>query len=241
MRRQRDSRPSARHFAGRLASLVLVAASGCLLDPLKIGPGDEFSDEGESGSLASDTDVGSESLGLDADSESSDSGSTTDDAADSSDSTDTGTDECAPQGALPEDSCETLLGFYWDGGTCLALSGCSCGGECPPLFPTDVECWLAHLSCGPSPCAGIDEGSCLLDDRCTPRYARPLLLDIDTTCASSPIYAGCGLATVCAMGSTYACPDQDPTAVHQFADVCLPEIGWTLCNPPQPAPIADCP
>ncbi len=251
--RQRDqARPSARPLGFLLLAITLSAGpSGCLLDPLKIGPGDELSDEADdlldesdasstgpsdTGEGSSDTGEGSSSEGDPSDSSSSD--DTTSDTT----TGDTGEPTCGPQGALPEDACESLLGYYWDGGTCLALYGCGCGPECPPLFETAVDCWYAYLSCGPTPCAGLDEAGCLADPLCAPHYARPLMLDIDAVfCAAPQVYAGCGLAIPCANGTQYACAVQDPDAVHLFAQLCLPEWDWFECDPPTLEPIPDCP
>lgn len=244
VQRQRDDRPSARQL--ELSLLAALGLTGCLLDPLKIGPGDELSDDASS-SLddASLESSGSTDEAESSESSSSDTDTSETDASDTdtseTDTSDTGEPTCGPQGALPEGACETLLGYYWDGATCLALHGCGCNPECPPLFATAVECWQAYLSCGPSPCAGRDEAGCMADTLCSPRYARPLALDIDTTCVAAPIYAGCGLAIPCANAITYACSVQQPDAVHQFADPCLPEWDWFPCDPPAPDPIPDCP
>ncbi len=228
-------RSSARQFRFSLGLVLgLAASSGCLLEPLSLGPGDEFSDDqsdssGESSSAESSS---AESSTSEADTGESDTGES-----------DTGDHTCDPQGPTPEGACETLLGYYWDGVSCQPLSGCSCGGACPPIHATPVECWLAYSSCGPSPCAGTDEPSCLASEICLPRYARPLGLDPNTDgiCLSDPIYAGCGLATGCDDGLGYGCPEQDPAAAHQFSDSCLPEAGWIVCDPPQAEPIPDCP
>jgi hypothetical protein len=250
--RQSPRRPSARRLD--LALCFTLAAPGCLLDPLKIGPGDEFSDDGSS-SIDADgesTESGeSESDSSSSESDSSSSDESTASESDTSESdtsesdtseTDTGDDSCGPQGALPEQLCETFLGYYWDGTACVSLSGCPCDADCPPLFESPVDCWLAYQSCGPSPCAGIDEASCMADELCMPRYARPLALDIDTVCvAPQSIYAGCGLATTCAQVLTWACHVLDPAEPHQFGSACLPEFDWFPCEPPQPDPIPDCP
>jgi hypothetical protein len=248
--RQRDrTRPSARQLASWLAITLSAGASGCLLDPLKIGPGEDLSDDTSDlldESSASTSATGSTGAGEDSSSEgsSSEGSSSESDVDTSSDdsSSDTGDPTCGPQGALPEGACETLLGFYWDGASCLPLHGCGCAPDCPPLFETAVDCWYAYLSCGPSPCAGLDEAGCLADPLCAPHYARPLLLDIDAVvCAAPQVYAGCGLALPCANGTQYACAVQDPDAVHLFAQLCLPEWDWFECDPPTLEPIPDCP
>jgi hypothetical protein len=250
-------RPSARDLDLGLV-LALAAAPGCLLDPLKIGPGDEFSDDGsssteaESDSSSSESESSSSSSESESSSDESESDTTTSESdtseSDTSETetetseTDTGDDSCGPQGALPEDACETILGYYWDGGACVALEGCSCDDDCPLLFEAPVDCWLANQACGPSPCAGLDEASCLVDELCAARYARPLALDIDVVCVGAEsIYAGCGLATSCAAVVSYACPVLDPDDAHQFASACLPELDWLPCDPPQLDPIPDCP
>jgi hypothetical protein len=246
------TRPSARQLDLVLAG-TLVLAPGCLLDPLKIGPGDEFSDD-ESSSIDGDAESDASSGESDESSSSSESESDESSTSDESDTSESDTDEsdttesdggddsCGPQGALPEATCETFLGWYWDGETCLELSGCPCDGNCPPLFDSPVDCWLAYQSCGPSPCAGIDEASCLADELCSPRYARPLAMDIDTVCVlPEPIYAGCGLNTSCAAMISYACHVLDPDAPHQFSSSCLPEFDWFPCAAPDPEPIPDCP
>lgn len=254
--RQRDhTRPSARLLGFLLLATPSLGPSGCLLDPLKIGPGDELSDEAdEATDLLDESDESSSSSSSSSDSDSADGSTSSSDASSSegdpsdtstdssSDSTgDTGEPTCGPQGSLPEASCETLLGHYWDGESCLPLYGCDCGPDCPPLFDSAVDCWSAYLPCGPSPCAGLDEATCLADSLCAPHYGRPLLLDIDTVCAAPQVYAGCGLAIPCANGSYYACAVQDPDAVHLFAQLCLPEWDWFECDPPTLDPILDCP
>lgn len=232
--------PSARNLELALAAALIMP--GCLLEPLAIGPGDELSDDLSSSGEVDSSSASSESTDSEStDSESSSSESTESSESDTTSETGDPPDPCGPQGALPEDGCETLLGYYWDGATCLALNGCGCGDDCPPLFESPVDCWLAYQICGPSPCAGLDEPSCMADPLCAARHARPVALDIDMMCLAPPIYAGCGLNTFCAATTTYACHVLDPDAAHQFANACLPEFDWFPCEPPQADPIPDCP
>lgn len=68
---------------------------------------------------------------------------------------------CEPQDVEGSGACRLLLGWYWTGGVCLPLSGCSClGDDCPNLFSSQQECELAHREC---PCAAQEVtpvGSC---------------------------------------------------------------------------------
>lgn len=70
---------------------------------------------------------------------------------------------CEPQDVEGIGGCEVILGWFWTGGRCLPLSGCSCvGDDCPNLFPSLAECNQAHASC---PCAAQDafgQGGCAL-------------------------------------------------------------------------------
>lgn len=229
MRWQGEGRsPSAR----KLASLVALALAlpGCLLDPLHIGPGDELS--GDESGVA-------DSLG----DSSGDSSSTGDESSSGSESdSSTGIGEpCGIEGALPPSICETFLGYYWDGADCVGLSGCSCNANCPELFETAVDCWLAHLVCGPSPCAGLDEPSCLANDLCAAHYAQPIGLDVQTACLEPAVYAGCGLALPCGDSTTYACHVLEPSVPFSFANACLPEFDWFACDPPPNEPLVECP
>lgn len=68
---------------------------------------------------------------------------------------------CLRQDVTPVGLCEVILGWYWNGGRCDPLVGCSCSGpDCGELFPSIGECWKAHLKCL---CRGQDamgEGPC---------------------------------------------------------------------------------
>lgn len=71
---------------------------------------------------------------------------------------------CVRQDVTPVGLCEVILGWYWDGGKCDALVGCSCSGpDCGELFAGPGECNKAHLKClcraqdarGVGPCLAI--------------------------------------------------------------------------------------
>jgi hypothetical protein len=71
---------------------------------------------------------------------------------------------CVRQDVTPVGLCEVILGWYWDGGKCDALTGCSCSGpDCDELFASPGECQKAHLKClcraqdarGVGPCLAI--------------------------------------------------------------------------------------
>jgi hypothetical protein len=58
---------------------------------------------------------------------------------------------CAPMEVAGLGDCEVVLGHYWDGGDCRALSACECEGpDCARLTALDV-CLAAHERC-PEPC-----------------------------------------------------------------------------------------
>ena len=44
-----------------------------------------------------------------------------------------------------------LLGYYWDGDSCEALTACQCAGDCGQLTATAKECVSAHMGCTPVP------------------------------------------------------------------------------------------
>jgi len=68
---------------------------------------------------------------------------------------------CVRQDVTPVGLCEVILGWYWNGGRCDPLVGCSCSGpDCGELFAGPAECQAAHLKCL---CRGQDargEGPC---------------------------------------------------------------------------------
>lgn len=55
---------------------------------------------------------------------------------------------CAPAEVEGVGPCAAILGWYWDGKGCSALSGCSCGGpDCGLLYGDPAECEAAHADC----------------------------------------------------------------------------------------------
>jgi hypothetical protein len=64
--------------------------------------------------------------------------------------------ECAPMDARGEGDCALLLGWLWDGSSCVDFGGCSCvGADCDRRFDTLDACREAHLGCfGPPPPPG---------------------------------------------------------------------------------------
>lgn len=68
---------------------------------------------------------------------------------------DTGPAACAAQNAHGQGACEMLLGWAWDGRTCLPLSGCSCQGpDCTKLFADPGACYKVYGPC--VPCTAMD-------------------------------------------------------------------------------------
>jgi hypothetical protein len=64
---------------------------------------------------------------------------------------------CAAQDTSGEGSCNTELGFSWNGSTCSSVAGCSCIGEdCNAMWPTLAECTAAYAGC-PGQAPGTDE------------------------------------------------------------------------------------
>lgn len=58
---------------------------------------------------------------------------------------------CAPDDAHASGTCDLSLGWYWDGLTCRALSGCLCHGvDCDDRSAALVECEALHALCGAS-------------------------------------------------------------------------------------------
>jgi len=132
--------------------------------------------------------------------------------------------------------CDLFLGYTWNGDACEPVSGCECQGQhCDELWQEEVDCWQAHLICGPSPCAGRDELGCSASSLCKPIYGAMIVQDIDW-CVAAPSYVGCSLDLSCAALISYGCMIGDPDSAHQFPDSCLPELGWEPCNPPDDAP-----
>jgi len=72
---------------------------------------------------------------------------------------------CDPMDVRGVGDCEMILGWYWDGRTCQALSGCSCEGrDCDRLAAGPDECAAMVFGC-PLPCAAMDAqpvGPCAL-------------------------------------------------------------------------------
>jgi hypothetical protein len=68
--------------------------------------------------------------------------------------------DCSPQDARGEGSCETVIGWAWNGRACVPLSGCSCvGGDCPNLFRAPGEC-EAYFGACPQSCGGFVGAAC---------------------------------------------------------------------------------
>jgi hypothetical protein len=66
--------------------------------------------------------------------------------------------DCAPMDAAGSGLCELMLGYVWNGVSCLPVSGCSCAGvDCERIFANQGECEDAHLEClSTDPCDAQD-------------------------------------------------------------------------------------
>jgi hypothetical protein len=71
-------------------------------------------------------------------------------------------DPCAPQDAHGVGPCTTVLGVFWDGLSCRALSGCQCqGADCDQGYDSIDACQAAHADCpAVSQCGGPDGLTC---------------------------------------------------------------------------------
>ncbi len=55
--------------------------------------------------------------------------------------------KCAPQDAYGQGPCAAFLGYKWDGGQCVGISGCTCtGSECDQVWNYDT-CIKEHAEC----------------------------------------------------------------------------------------------
>lgn len=56
--------------------------------------------------------------------------------------------DCQPQHIIPRGECAVVLGVFWDGRECRALSACECeGADCEDLFDSIDECIDDHEPC----------------------------------------------------------------------------------------------
>jgi hypothetical protein len=105
--------------------------------------------------------------------------------------------------------CDFILGYWWTGFTCEALSGCSCTGDvCDGLFTSQQACVAANDSC--TLCGTVWGASCDEGEYCRHTgLVRRCERQPDHWGRCVPIPATCGLdfAPVCACdGNTYANP-----------------------------------
>lgn len=55
---------------------------------------------------------------------------------------------CTAMDVMQVGFCRPIRGYYWNGGACVLLSGCSCAGDdCENVFPTTEACDLAYPDC----------------------------------------------------------------------------------------------
>lgn len=98
-----------------------------------------------------------------------------------------------PMDARAYGSCERLLGFAWNGKTCVELRGCTClGSRCGALYDTGPGCAVDKMLCmnpgvDPEICGdGIDnDGDLLVDEDC-PVPCPALLKDLAGMAPPSP-------------------------------------------------------
>jgi hypothetical protein len=66
-------------------------------------------------------------------------------------------DPCAAQQVKADLSCNTFLGWAWNGSACFQLSGCACAGQdCKALFKSEKECLSKFAACSTwNACAAI--------------------------------------------------------------------------------------
>jgi len=74
---------------------------------------------------------------------------------------------CVPDDVRGVGGCEVVLGYYWDGGACQALSACECtGSDCAGLTSLEA-CLRDHASCGGvRACGGLAGATCNADEWC---------------------------------------------------------------------------
>jgi hypothetical protein len=59
---------------------------------------------------------------------------------------------CATMDVNGVGACDMILGYYFDGKDCQALSGCDCqGADCDKLLESLQECFLLSAGCGAQP------------------------------------------------------------------------------------------
>jgi len=56
-------------------------------------------------------------------------------------------DPCTPASPTATGSCRCVIGFYWNGSTCVSLGGCSCTSGCDRLYGDITACQSDHRSC----------------------------------------------------------------------------------------------
>ena len=56
--------------------------------------------------------------------------------------------DCTAMDVMQVGLCRPIRGYYWNGGNCVLLSGCSCAGEdCVNVFPSSAVCDAAYEGC----------------------------------------------------------------------------------------------
>lgn len=116
---------------------------------------------------------------------------------------------CDPQKAEGVGPCAAIVGYKWDGQTCVALSGCSCEGPgCADLYDTGEACAAAHADCAPA-------------SNCTPQEAKG-----EGPCDLFFGYAWNGI--MCAGVSGCDCLGADCDSLFDSPDVC--ELKYANCQ-----------
>ncbi|MBW2455772.1 MAG: hypothetical protein JRI68_14745 [Deltaproteobacteria bacterium] len=134
--------------------------------------------------------------------------------------------------AAPDEngSCFCMLGYAWDGSTCVALADCQCeGADCGSLTETLEECEAAHADCG----SGSQGFSCgdpqlymAVHDICEPMDAVGAPDENGSGCFCALGYAWDGNA--CVMLGNCQCVGADCDKLSETAEEC--EAAHTICS-----------
>ena len=147
---------------------------------------------------------------------------------------DTGGNNCDPMEAEAVGDCEAILGVAWNGVECVTLVGCECvGADCGALYEGPDACMAAHADClGGNDCAGLGLEACTAAEACNPIMGGQLQPQGDAAwCTLAPTYLGCSSELGCGDAISFACADGED-GVFQTNDTCLPDEGWSACDPP---------
>lgn len=127
-------------------------------------------------------------------------------------------ESCAPQRAHMLGTCEPAPRFFWIGGGCVGLTGCSCSGEdCDDGFATEESCTAAYMA--------------------ATRFRRPVVAGKQAAqqTSTAPITSRCGAA----LRMPPACASRGrPTATPSSSRSAVATVRRTTTSAKRPAPAA---